>query len=94
MGELLEKDLVYRIVGCAMAVHNEIGHGLREKTYKRALVVELTRQAVASSQQTRFPVRYKGELIDEYVPDLLVDGAVVVETKTVETILAEHRGSC
>jgi hypothetical protein len=40
MVELLEKDLVYRIIACAMAVHNTIGHGLREKTYENAPCVE------------------------------------------------------
>ena len=40
MVELLEKDLVYRIIGFAMRVHSEIGQGLREKTYERALCVE------------------------------------------------------
>ncbi len=33
MTELLEKELVYKIVGCAMKVHSGVGHGLREKTY-------------------------------------------------------------
>lgn len=40
MAELLEKELVFRIIGCAMAVHNTLGHGLREKTYENSLAVE------------------------------------------------------
>lgn len=39
MAELLEKDLVYRSVGCAMEVHNTLGRGLREKTYENALCI-------------------------------------------------------
>lgn len=70
MTELLEKGLVYKIVGCAIAVHNELGHGLREKTYERALCVEFNCQGIKYSQQTKYPVFYRNEKVDEYVPDL------------------------
>ncbi|MFA4839192.1 MAG: GxxExxY protein [Candidatus Neomarinimicrobiota bacterium] len=92
MAELIEKDLVHKIVGCAMSVSNELGHGLREKTYERALCIELGRQNLAFSQQSKYPVYYKGELIDEYTPDLLIDDRIIVEIKTVDVILDEHRG--
>jgi GxxExxY protein len=92
MVELLEKDLVYRIVGCAMRVHSEVGCGLREKTYERALCVEFRHDRLNYSQQTQFPVFYRGEQIDEYVPDLLVEDRVVVDTKTIECITDADRG--
>ena len=92
MAELLEKELVYQIVGCAIAILNGLGHGLREKTYERAMGVELRHQELEYSQQTSYPVFYREELIDEYIPDLEVDGRVVVEAKTVECITDEHRG--
>jgi GxxExxY protein len=38
--QLLEKELVFQIVGCSMEILNELGHGLREKTYERALCIE------------------------------------------------------
>jgi GxxExxY protein len=90
--ELLEKDLVYKIVGCAIAVLNELGHGLREKTYERALCVEFRHQHLEHSQQTTYPVFYRGELVDEYIPDLEVDGKVVVDAKTIECITDLERG--
>ncbi len=93
MTELLEKDLVYRIIGCAMAVHNTIGHGLREKTYENALCVEFRHQGIEYSQQTQYPVYYRNELVDEFVPDLVVEQRVIVDTKTVETINDDHRGT-
>lgn len=52
----VESDLVYRITGCAMAVLNELGHGLREKTYERALCVEFKYQNMTFSQQQVYPV--------------------------------------
>ncbi len=93
MAELIEKDLVYRIIGCAMAVHNALGHGLREKTYENALCVEFRHQGIEYSQQTEYPVYYRDELVDEFVPDLVVEERVIVDTKTVETISDEHRGT-
>jgi len=44
--ELVEKELTFRVVGCAMTLMNELGHGLREKTYERALCVEFQHQGI------------------------------------------------
>lgn len=93
MAELLEKDLVFRIIGCAMAVHNALGHGLREKTYENSLAVEFKHQGLESSKQVKFPVYYRNEYVDEFIPDLVVEKRVIVDTKTVETIIDEHRGT-
>ncbi len=93
MAELLEKDLVYRIVGCAMAIHNTLGHGLREKTYENSLCVEFRHQGMEHSQQTEYPVYYRNELVDEFVPDLVVEQRVIVDTKTVQAINDDHRGT-
>ena len=92
MPELIEGELTRRIIGCAMAVHNEIGPGLREKTYERALCIEMRLQGILFSQQASFPVMYRGELADEFVPDLLVEGRVVVDAKTVAAITDMERG--
>ena len=92
MGELLEKELVFKIVGCAMAVHSEVGHGLREKTYERALCCEFDIQQMKYSQQAIYAVLYKGRKIDEYIPDLVVEGRVVVDAKTIEAIGDVERG--
>lgn len=89
---LLEKELVYKLTGAAMAVLNGLGHGLREKTYERALVLELRHLGIQSDCQRVFPVIYRGEKIDEYIPDLTVEDRVIIETKTVESITDEHRG--
>jgi len=79
-------DLVFKVVGAAMTVHNVIGHGLREKTYERALIVELQHQGIRYSQQSRYPIIYRDVKVDEYIPDLEVDDLIVVDTKVVEAI--------
>jgi len=83
---LEEKELVYKIVGCAMEVLNELGHGLRGKTYERALCHEFELQRVDYLQQAVFPVFYKDKKVDDYIPDLVVEERIVVDTKTVDAI--------
>jgi len=90
--ELKNYDIVYQVVGCAMEVINELGHGLREKTYEKALIVELKRDNFLFSQQKIYKVYYKNVHIDDYIPDLLVNDEVIVEIKVVENICDEHTG--
>jgi GxxExxY protein len=91
MAELLEKELVFRIVGCAMRVHGDVGRGLREKTYERALEVDFRFESLAYSKQSAFPVYYRGEQVDEYIPDLLVEGRVIVDAKSIAEITDVER---
>ena len=79
-------DLIYRVVGAAMSVHTAIGYGLREKTYERSLVVELEHLGIPYSQQSIYPVIYRGVKVDEYIPDLEVEDTLIVDTKTIEAI--------
>lgn len=90
--EYVENELCYKVTGCAMAVLNDVGHGLREKTYERGLCVEFEEQGLAYNSQHAYPVIYKGKQIDEYIPDLEVEGRLIVETKVVESITDEHIG--
>ena len=89
---MLEKDLVFKITGCAMAVLNEIGHGLREKTYERAICIEFKSQNIEFNQQAVYPVFYKGVKVDEFIPDLVIENKIIADLKTVEKINDEHRG--
>ena len=82
--------LSYAIVGCAMEVLNELGHGLHEKPYENALVVELGLQKHAVNRQRRFDVSYKGVSVGEYVPDLIVNDAIIVDTKVIEKLATSN----
>ncbi len=90
--DLLLKDEVYLVVGSAMEVLNGIGHGLHEKPYENALVVEFGLRAIPFTQQPRFPILYKGVNVGEYVPDLIAYNAVVVDAKVIEAITDHERG--
>jgi len=90
--ELLLKEEAHRIVGCAMEVLNVLGHGLLEKPYENALVVEFGLQEIPFRQQPRFDVEYKSVKVGEYIPDLICFDKVVVDTKTVERITNHEIG--
>jgi GxxExxY protein len=75
--------LTRQIIGAAFAVLNTLRPGLDEKLYERALTIELTRRGLRVEEQRQFPVHYCGQPIGLLVPDLVVDGRVIVETKVV-----------
>ena len=90
--ELILKAEVHAVVGCAIEVLNELGHGLYEKIYENALCVEFRRRGIAYDQQQRHRVLYKGEVVGEYVPDLVVNLGMIVDAKTIERITDHERG--
>lgn len=89
---LILKDEVFQIVGAAFSVLKELGHGLHEKPYENALVVEFGLLGIPCEQQQRFPVIYKSVQVSEYVPDLIAFGSVIVDTKVIDRITDHERG--
>lgn len=75
-----------------MEVLNELGHGLHEKPYENAILIELTSRERSVQQQQSFAVFYKGRQVGEYVPDLIVDDSVVVDAKVIDRIGDHERG--
>jgi len=90
--ELIYKEEVFQIVGCAIEVLNTLGHGLLEKPYENALVVEFGLRCVLFQQQPRYPVIYKAVKVGEYIPDLIVFDKIVVDTKTIDRITNSEKG--
>ncbi len=89
---VLMREEVFRIVGAAMEVLNTLGHGLHEKPYENALVVELSSAGISHQQQPRFPVTYKGVQVSEYIPDLIAFERVIIDTKVIDGITDHERG--
>jgi GxxExxY protein len=85
------KDLVYKIVGAAMEVHNELNWGLLEPVYNEALHRELKNQGIESQCEVSVPCYYKGELMDKYYRLDLVVGDIIVELKSVTELIPTHR---
>jgi GxxExxY protein len=90
--KLLFKQEVFRIVGCAIEVLNALGHGLVEKPYENALVVEFGLQGIPFQQQPSFDILYKGHKVGLFVPDLIAFDTVVVDAKVIDRIADHERG--
>ena len=80
------------IIGCAMEVLNELGHGFIEKPYENALVVEFNQRNILCHQQSRYDILYKGVSVGTYIPDLIVFDTVVVDAKVIDRITDHEIG--
>ena len=83
-------DITYAINGAVFEVNNILGPGFLEKVYENALLVEFRRRGLKAKNQVPITVSYKGEVVGEYVADLLVEDKVIVELKTVESLDRAH----
>ena len=90
--KLLSRNEVFQIVGCAIEVLNTLGHGIVEKPYENALVVEFGPRKVLFRQQPAFDVLYKSQKVGLFVPDLIAFDSVVVDTKVIDRISDHERG--
>ncbi len=87
---MIHEELSGKIIGAAMEVLNELKPGLDEKLYERAMIIELKHRGHIVSVQSSFPVFYRGELIGNLIPDLIVDSAVIVDPKVVSCFTETH----
>ena len=88
--EFLHKELTEEIIRAAYVVHNTLGYGFAEKVYENALAIELRKHKLDVEQQASIKVFYNGELVGDYLADLLVNEKVIIELKAVKQLLAEH----
>jgi GxxExxY protein len=82
--------LVRRAIGCCLAVHRELGPGLSEAVYSRAVAIELTAAAIHFEVERPFPVRYRGHLLCHQRVDLYLEQQLVLEIKAVEQLHPVH----
>lgn len=84
-------EITLAIIQAAIEVHRHLGPGLLENIYQECLTRELSIRGLRLLSDERIPVYYKGQLLDaRYQIDLLVEDAVIVELKAIETILPVH----
>ena len=90
MTEILYKELSYAIVGAAMEVHRVLGPGFLEAVYEEALCIEFSTRDIPFARQKRLHVSYKGQIVGDYVADLVVDEKVIVELKALKALTNVH----
>ena len=84
-GELTEK-----IIGCAYRVFNKMGFGFLESVYEKCLLIEMRKAGLDTESQKPITVYYDGEVVGEFVADIIVNDAVIIELKSVRRIIKAY----
>ena len=87
---MIEDKLTYRIIGCAMKVHNILGCGFQEVIYQRALALEFDRARIVYGREVEHSILYQGEEIGSRRADFVVESRVVVELKALTVLESVH----
>jgi GxxExxY protein len=89
---MTENEIGAMIVDAAVAVHRELGPGLLESVYEVVLAYELAQRGLSVKRQLPIPINYRNMTFDEaFRADIVVDGKVIVELKSVEHISEAHK---
>lgn len=81
-------DLAYKIVGCAIEVHKNLGPGLLESVYELCLIDELSESGLKVQSQVYVPIKYKGKDLGGTLKlDLLINNLIIVELKAVDIMI-------
>ncbi len=83
---ILEGEITERVIGCAMKVHRTLGRGFLESVYQNALLIELRALGLSVDAQKRLKVRYEGNVVGDFVADLIVNDAVILELKAASAL--------
>jgi len=85
--DLLYKDEVYKIVGAAFEVYNELGNGFLEAVYQEALEIEFDLQNIKFIPQNELSINYKSKKLKQrYKPDFIVFDKIIVEIKSIKKL--------
>jgi len=79
-----------RIIGATYSVYNELGHGFAERVYENALALEMAAAGLSVRRQEPIKVLYRGQVVGDYVADLVVENKVIVEVKAVAGLEGAH----
>ncbi|MDD5458309.1 MAG: GxxExxY protein [Phycisphaerae bacterium] len=84
------EELTNKIIGAAYTVYNRMGFGFLESVYENCLLIELHKTGVVAESQTEILVKYDDRVVGEFKADLLVENQIVVELKSIRSLLPIH----
>ena len=77
----------YAMIGAAMVVHRELGHGFLEMVYQEALAIELTHRKVPFRREHLLPIQYRGEIFrSAYRADFICFNSILMELKAIQRL--------
>jgi GxxExxY protein len=83
MKENIDDELTYKIIGCAMKVHNTLGNGFQEVIYQRCLAIELDRNSIIYEREKEMPIYYEGFEVGTRRADFIIEDKIMVELKAI-----------
>jgi GxxExxY protein len=83
-------DLTYKIIGCAMKVHNTLGPGFQEVIYQRCLAIELERASLNFAREQEHVIYYEEIEVGTRRADFVVENKIIVELKAVVNLEDVH----
>ncbi len=89
--KIVYRDLLYKIVGLAIQVRKELGFGFLEKVYENALMVLFVENGIRAHQQVPIKVHFHGQIIGDYIADILVEDSIILELKALDKIIPVHK---
>ncbi len=90
MESKIDDELTYKIIGCAMKVHNTLGNGFQEVIYQRCLAIELKKAGIEFLREQEMPIYYENEHVGTRRADFIVEGNVLVELKAMVKLEDVH----
>ena len=84
------KELTEKIIGCAYTVYNKMGFGFLESVYEKCLLIEMRKAGLNAITQHPITIRYDGEVVGDFVADVVVEDAIILELKSVKRIALAH----
>ena len=84
------KELTEKIIGCAYRVYNRMGFGFLESVYEKCMLIELRKAGLDTESQKTIRVQYDGEVVGDFVADILVHDTVILELKSVRKLVEAH----
>jgi GxxExxY protein len=85
-----QKELTEKIIACAYRVYNKMGSGFLESVYEKCLMIELYKTGLTAEAQKPIKVLYDGELVGEFVADIIVNDMVILELKAIRQLAKAH----
>ena len=90
MDKKIDDELTYKIIGCAMKVHNTLGNGFQEVIYQRCLAIELDKNGISYEREKEMPIYYEGIEVGTRRADFIVEEKVMVELKALVKLEDVH----
>ena len=84
------EDITYKIIGCAMKVHNTLGNGFQEVIYQRCLAIEMDRAGLSFGREVEQKIFYDGIEVGTRRADFVVEEKIIVELKALITLEDVH----